>query len=159
MQRSVQTERGRGIGPCRAALPCSTSPAVVPAAAATAAAAAVTEAGAVVCLLPTNTHRSVYVHTHRHTHTHPHTITNKMRGRNKEREREEERGQSEREPFISLWEKKLSVIRTRQTIFFFFERQVACNKMIPTQTRAILSFQPTYNKDKTLTQRESSLLS
>lgn len=34
-------------------LPCSTSPAVVPAAAATAAAAAVTEAGAVVCLLPT----------------------------------------------------------------------------------------------------------
>lgn len=43
-------------------LPCSTSPAVVPAAAATAAAAAVTEAGAVVCLLPTdkesNTHMS-----------------------------------------------------------------------------------------------------
>lgn len=36
-------------------LPCSTSPAVVPAAAATAAAAAVTEAGAVVCLLPTVT--------------------------------------------------------------------------------------------------------
>lgn len=34
-------------------IPCSTSPAVVPAAAATAAAAAVTEAGAVVCLLPT----------------------------------------------------------------------------------------------------------
>lgn len=34
-------------------LPCSTSPAVVPAAAATAAAAAVTEAGVVVCLLPT----------------------------------------------------------------------------------------------------------
>lgn len=34
-------------------IPCSTRPAVVPAAAATAAAAAVTEAGAVVCLLPT----------------------------------------------------------------------------------------------------------
>lgn len=46
-------DRG-GVHQVRAAmLPCSTSPAVVPAAAATAAAAAVTEAGAVVCLLPT----------------------------------------------------------------------------------------------------------
>lgn len=49
----VGMDRG-GVHQVRAAmLPCSTSPAVVPAAAATAAAAAVTEAGAVVCLLPT----------------------------------------------------------------------------------------------------------
>lgn len=50
-------EGGKGRTPLGEAtmLPCSTSPAVVPAAAATAAAAAVTEAGAVVCLLPTVT--------------------------------------------------------------------------------------------------------
>lgn len=105
--RSVQTESVRVIKPSRAALPCSTSPAVVPAAAATAAAAAVTEAGAVVCLLPTNTH----------THTHTQSQTNSEGGTKREREREEERGQSEREPFISLWENKLSIIRTHQTIF------------------------------------------
>jgi len=61
----------------------------------------------------------------------PWTMNPLLTKRNGNREREEERGQSEREPFISLWEKKLSVIRTHQTIYFF-ERQVARNKIIPT---------------------------
>lgn len=61
--RSVEKRtEGEEKAPSGTLLPCSTSPAVVPAAAATAAAAAVTEAGAVVCLLPTDTHRP-------HTHT------------------------------------------------------------------------------------------
>lgn len=56
--------KGQRNWACRAALPCSTSPAVVPAAAATAAAATVTEAGAVDCLLPTNTHTRPYPPAH-----------------------------------------------------------------------------------------------
>lgn len=106
MLRRVQTESGRRFVPCRAALPCSTSPAVVPAAAATAAAAAVTEAGAVVCLLPTDTR----------IHTKP-----KQNQREEQREiGRRKRGRVKEIHSLVSGRREVSVIRTRHNNFLSF---------------------------------------